>query len=1002
MSVETSLKSDLEPSASIVDGQSSRTGTERKSWKELRNVVKNAKKLQLTLSNSVPHSFTFHRLSEVPTKFRLYFLGVPAGGRENTILYTDFDAQTIEDATEQKLTFNPLIAFQGTGTSYTKEEQLLRERKRVGAYGITAYDYDSVSRSFAFSCGSSVFTVTDSEDASAPYTPHDVTASSVGGACMDPKICPGCPNLIGFVRSGDLWVASAKPGAKHQSVKRLTYVESLEGVTAGVVSFVVQEEFDRYTGYWWRPQPRGSYGGNCTRSGSAMHLDTTDEDEDTMTSSVSTHQILYEEVDESGVEPTNIVSSTEDKDNPKGYDTYRYPRVGSVNAKSELKMLDFVYDSGAGVITEVEELKLETPLEVFYPEMEYLVRAGWTPDGKYVWAQVLNRNQTKLALILIHPQAFVRSTKSPVSPSSSSIRPNSTPQVGVDEDMLSLDEEKMPTVPTPTNRNGHVTDSDVSGVTSSSPSPVQPSLAPTVEEEDEEDPVIKSCGWGMWLVYEETNPSVWVNVNDILHFLSPDEAALEASTTSSASTSNAAPSADSSSESERFQPKDDRVSFIWASEKTGFNHLYLVTARVPQVPSMLPSGSDDIFNMASEFHPQAPPTPSPALSVPDRCPILSVVPLTEGQWEVSKKDLWIDETNRRLYFSGTKDTPMETHLYVLSLDAPVTSIKSSLTRLTDLGRSHVVTLDESCRWFVSVFSSLNEPPSCRLYGIKDASSSKELSTLMSPVLIASSVSSPLLFSYDSQRSGRRQYGLFYAPTNATPGKKCPTVLFVYGGPQVQLVTNSFKGLRFLRLQSMASLGIAVVVLDVRGSCHRGLDFEGHLKHRLGCVEIEDHIEGLHYAASQLPEGRDVIDLTRVAIHGWSYGGYLSLMGLAQRPDVFKLALAGAPVTSWEEYDTGYTERYMGVPDENPTGYKKGSVILRANDFPDEENRLLIIHGLIDENVHFRHTSLIVNSLIKACKPYQLQVYPNERHGIRQPDTSEHYETTILSFLLQHL
>lgn len=261
---------------------------------------------------------------------------------------------------------------------------------------------------------------------------------------------------------------------------------------------------------------------------------------------------------------------------------------------------------------------------------------------------------------------------------------------------------------------------------------------------------------------------------------------------------------------------------------------------------------------------------------------------------------------------------------------------------------------------------------------------------------------PKLFYYDSKRSGQRQYGLFYEPIVATPGEKCPTVLFVYGGPQVQLVTNSFKGLRFLRLQSMASLGMAVVVLDVRGSCHRGLEFEGHLKNRLGCVEVEDHIEGLHYAATQLPEGRDVIDLDRVAVHGWSYGGYLSLMALAQRPDVFKVALAGAPVTSWEEYDTGYTERYMSTPADNPTGYLKGSVVNRASDFPDEENRLLLIHGLIDENVHFRHTSLIVNALIKACKPYQLQVYPNERHGIRQPDTSEHYETSILSFLLQHL
>lgn len=488
-------------------------------------------------------------------------------------------------------------------------------------------------------------------------------------------------------------------------------------------------------------------------------------------------------------------------------------------------------------------------------------------------------------------------------------------------------------------------------------------------------------------------------------FLSADGEESEAAAvaaSSSSSSSNAAASAVSSTESERMQPKEDRISFIWASEKTGFNHLYLITARIPLVPSKVSSGVDDLFNMASGLPHRPLQTPSPTPRVPERCHILSMVPLTEGKWEVSKRDLWVDEGRRRLYFTGSRDTPMETHLYSVSLDSPLSSIKSSITRLTQPGFSHQVTLDEGCSWFVSVSSNLSTPPACRLHKIKDESTSPQVAMLVSPVQLVPPCPPPTLFSYESKRSGRQQYGLFYAPVVSSPGEKCPTVLFVYGGPQVQLVTNSFKGLRFLRLQSMASLGIAVVVLDVRGSCHRGLEFEGHLKNRLGCVEVEDHVEGLYYAAKELPEGREVIDLNRVAVHGWSYGGYLSLMALAQRPDVFRVALAGAPVTSWEEYDTGYTERYMSTPDENPSGYAKGSVLNRAMDFPDEENRLLLIHGIIDENVHFRHTSLIVNALIKACKPYQLQVYPNERHGIRQPDTSEHYETTILSFLLQHL
>ncbi|CAG8759982.1 10426_t:CDS:2, partial [Dentiscutata heterogama] len=164
---------------------------------------------------------------------------------------------------------------------------------------------------------------------------------------------------------------------------------------------------------------------------------------------------------------------------------------------------------------------------------------------------------------------------------------------------------------------------------------------------------------------------------------------------------------------------------------------------------------------------------------------------------------------------------------------------------------------------------------------------------------------------------------------------------------------------------------------------RGLEFESYLKGRMGTVELDDQITGLKYLSSK----NMGVDLERVAITGWSYGGYLSLMALAQYPQIFKLAIAGAPVTQWELYDTAYTERYMGLPEENVEGYHNGNVLTWAEKFPDGENRLLIAHGQIDENVHFKNSELLVASLVKYNKPHVLQPYPTERHGLRHANST---------------
>ncbi|KAK3816015.1 MAG: Alpha/Beta hydrolase protein [Benniella sp.] len=215
-----------------------------------------------------------------------------------------------------------------------------------------------------------------------------------------------------------------------------------------------------------------------------------------------------------------------------------------------------------------------------------------------------------------------------------------------------------------------------------------------------------------------------------------------------------------------------------------------------------------------------------------------------------------------------------------------------------------------------------------------------------------------------------------------------------------MVSNEYKLPKLLRVFLATRQGLAVVMIDGRGSNDRGLEFEGQLKHRMGQIEIRDQVEGLQFLAR--PENGGLVDMSRIAISGWSYGGYLSLMALAQYPHIFKVAIAGAPVTQWELYNTAYTERYMGLVHENKEGFAGSSVLHWATKFPDGENRLLIAHGLIDENVHFKNTEILAAELIRHNKHHQIQVYPTERHGLRDARVNEHFETLMFYWLKNYL
>ena len=164
------------------------------------------------------------------------------------------------------------------------------------------------------------------------------------------------------------------------------------------------------------------------------------------------------------------------------------------------------------------------------------------------------------------------------------------------------------------------------------------------------------------------------------------------------------------------------------------------------------------------------------------------------------------------------------------------------------------------------------------------------------------------------------------------------------------------------------------------------------------MEVEDQVAGLQYIADKT----GLVDMNRIGITGWSYGGYMSLMCLALRPDVFKVAVSGAPVTLWFNYDTGYTERYLGLVEGEGETYFASSVIDLVSKFPDESGHLLIAHGTDDDNVFLQHSHILTSALAKAGKPYQLQTYPGEKHGIHSHSNIKHLDATVLSFLLHNL
>lgn len=409
----------------------------------------------------------------------------------------------------------------------------------------------------------------------------------------------------------------------------------------------------------------------------------------------------------------------------------------------------------------------------------------------------------------------------------------------------------------------------------------------------------------------EEKSDVWINLHHAFHALEKGQAEMEG-------------------------------AFVWASERTGFRHLYVYDAGGRELRA-----------------------------------------LTKGEWMVDAL-VGVDEDRGLVYFTGTKDGPTESHLYRVPLGG------GEIVRLTSEPGMHGVVMDKTHTVFVDTHSSLDGPPSVSIRIAEDGKLRHRVAVPVDPRVAALDLQPPELVTLPS-KDGVTLHGAIYRPEGSGP---FPVIVSVYGGPHAQRVTSGWDMTVDMRAQYLRSLGYLVFKLDNRGSARRGLAFEGAIKNDLGNLEVQDQVDGVKWLVDQ-----GLADPQHVGIYGWSYGGYMAAMALVRAPETFKVGVAGAMVSSWDGYDTHYTERYMGTPASNPAGYASSSVMTHVDKL---DGKLMIVHGLIDENVHFRHSARLVDALVKARKQYELLLFPAERHMPRAEGDRVYMEERMRDFFDLHL
>ncbi len=366
--------------------------------------------------------------------------------------------------------------------------------------------------------------------------------------------------------------------------------------------------------------------------------------------------------------------------------------------------------------------------------------------------------------------------------------------------------------------------------------------------------------------------------------------------------------------------------FIWQSQRSGYNHLFH-------------------YNLEKGL----------------------VKQLTSGDWLVTDV-LGFNEKKKDIYFVSTKETPLERHLYRVNWN------NQKITRLDQSEGVHTGILSKDGTQLFDVFSNATTP---RIASLINTSTLKSTQILAAENPLTKYLRPEIKNITLKADDGTNLYGKLILPTNFNPNKKYPTIVYLYNGPHVQLVTNTFPESGNLWYEYMAQNDYIIFTMDGRGSGNRGLKFEQAIFRNLGETEMNDQLKGVEYLKSL-----KYVDTNRMGVHGWSFGGFMTTSLMLKHPDVFKVAVAGGPVIDWKMYEIMYTERYMDTPQENPEGYAKANLLDKVQNL---KGKLLMIHGAQDDVVIWQQSIKFLKAAVDNGVQLDYFVYPGHHHNVLGKD-----------------